>query len=636
MTEISSSARPYIDARWILDHLVERDAFEPVPHPSRARERWEKLASSYGNVYIDWADAHMDYDWPAVRASHTMAYGRHADRMATEGPYFERRMALQYFVMAECLTWQGKYLDKIIDGIWAICEETYWCLPPHMGAGDRRLLPDVSDPIVDLFASYTGQQLAWTVWLLKGQLNAVSPEVCRQVHRKVRYFVLDAIINHPCPWQALDPKVRLNNWTPWICATYLSSAWILEDRRQQFEHAISTVCHALNVFIDQQYDDGGCDEGVMYWEQAAGALYECLDQLAGMTDDDTLRFAEHPLIVNLARYPQVMHIAGQEFVCFADGRAWCDHLPGYWIHKWAEDLGDASLAAFGRELAQIQRPIGWQPLQNFYRQIQRPFCYDRMFEAAHSSKGQTQTDHWLPDLQVMTARQSPVSGKGWHVSAKGGHNDESHNHNDIGQFVVYRDGRPLLIDLGVETYTGKTFSDQRYDIFTMQSQWHNLPTFGQAVQLPGKSYAAGDCHWQTQNGVTTFHLDIAGAYDPQAHLRYCRRTIVLDRNQDVVQLSDAYDLARDQGPVMLSLITASDVRVDGQQLYLTSVPLPHHRQSAAAIITCEGVAFDAIEVEDKPITDPIMSGIWGDVVHRIKLTTNAVQNGQWQLTIRPA
>src|SRR2546430_9673482 len=38
-------------------------------------------------------------------------------------------------------------------------------------------------------------------------------------------------------------------------------------------------------------------------------------------------------------------------------------------------------------------------------------------------------------------------------SAWGGHNAQSHNHNDVGNFIVYGDGRPVLIDLGVETYS---------------------------------------------------------------------------------------------------------------------------------------------------------------------------------------
>ncbi len=84
------------------------------------------------------------------------------------------------------------------------------------------------------------------------------------------------------------------------------------------------------------------------------------------------------------------------------------------------------------------------------------------------------------------------SARGLTVAAKGGHNDESHNHNDVGEFVVYCDGKPLLIDAGVETYSRKTFSPQRYEIWTMQSAYHNLPTIDGVQQAPGAAFAARD------------------------------------------------------------------------------------------------------------------------------------------------
>ena len=76
----------------------------------------------------------------------------------------------------------------------------------------------------------------------------------------------------------------------------------------------------------------------------------------------------------------------------------------------------------------------------------------------------------------MAARSKDGSAEGLYLAAQGGHNAESHNHNDVGNFIVYADGQPAIIDVGVETYTAKTFSSQRYEIWTMQSAYHNLPS----------------------------------------------------------------------------------------------------------------------------------------------------------------
>ena len=46
----------------------------------------------------------------------------------------------------------------------------------------------------------------------------------------------------------------------------------------------------------------------------------------------------------------------------------------------------------------------------------------------------------------------------------------------MGNVVVFVDGKPVIVDAGVETYTRKTFSAERYTIWTMQSAYHTLPT----------------------------------------------------------------------------------------------------------------------------------------------------------------
>ncbi len=78
---------------------------------------------------------------------------------------------LTAFLLAECLENRGRYLERIADGIWLICEESTWCVPAHVnfqrsGVG----LPDVREPVLDLFAAETAAALAWTVYLLAGAL----------------------------------------------------------------------------------------------------------------------------------------------------------------------------------------------------------------------------------------------------------------------------------------------------------------------------------------------------------------------------------------------------------------------------------------------------------------------------------
>ena len=71
----------------------------------------------------------------------------------------------------------GKYLDQIANGIWLICEESFWGVPAHLYIQKADLgLPDPRDPIVDLFAAQTAALVATAVYLLGDTLDKVLKE----------------------------------------------------------------------------------------------------------------------------------------------------------------------------------------------------------------------------------------------------------------------------------------------------------------------------------------------------------------------------------------------------------------------------------------------------------------------------
>ena len=79
--------------------------------------------------------------------------------------------------------------------------------------------------------------------------------------------------------------------------------------------------------------------------------------------------------------------------------------------------------------------------------------------------------HYLSGIEVLTARSAADTTKGLFLAAKGGHNGESHNHNDVGNYIIYVNGDAAICDAGVETYSRKTFSEERYTIWAMQSRY---------------------------------------------------------------------------------------------------------------------------------------------------------------------
>ena len=92
-------------------------------------------------------------------------------------------------------------------------------------------------------------------------------------------------------------------------------------------------------------------------------------------------------------------------------------------------------------------------------------------------------DAYLENSQIMVA-----SNQDWFLAAKGGNNAESHNHNDIGNFIVYHQQKPVVIDLGRDTYTSQSFSNRRFELMNCRSAYHNVPMINGLEQKDGKQY----------------------------------------------------------------------------------------------------------------------------------------------------
>jgi len=107
---------------------------------------------------------------------------------------------------------------------------------------------------------------------------------------------------------------------------------------------------------------------------------------------------------------------------------------------------------------------------------------------------------------------------------------------------MYYDGKPCLIDLGREEYVAKTFSSRRYEIWTMQSGYHNLPVINGTDQMQGANYKAKNSTFTASPKSATFKTEIAGAYPEGAKVKSWVRSYTLNRGKSFV-ISDKYELS---------------------------------------------------------------------------------------------
>ncbi len=595
------------------------------PYPTiQDRAEWEAVPQEIRAGFIREAQQYLGTTWERIPATVTLQYIRDGNRSHYDALNTRQREKLATLVFAEVFENQGRFLDEIADGIWAICEQTFWGSTAHLGmqrAGNG--LPDVTEPIVDLFAAETGALLAWTDYLLGERLDKVSPLLRKRIRAEVdRRVLTPASQRDDFWWMGFGERKNVNNWNPWINSNWLAAVLLLEADPPRRTASVYKIMRSLDNFTNIYPDDGASDEGPGYWGRAGASLFDNLELLRSATNG-TIDIYRAPLVRNMGQYIYRVYIKDQYFVPMGDASAKITP-DAELVYQYGKRIGDPLMQGFGALLAQRRGP--YQPGSSSPGRILPALFVAREIATAQDSEPLLGSV-WLADLQLMAARSTPNSGVGLYVAAWGGHNAQSHNHNDVGNFIVYGDGKPVLIDLGVETYSAKTFSSQRYEIWTMQSAYHNLPTINGVMQAAGREFQAQAVSFNETANRVTFSADIASAYPAEAAVLRWQRRVTLDRRAPAVELEDRYELKQWKEPVRLNLMTPLSVD--------TSQPGAVHLGGRYVL------TFDAHELhataEQIPISDEHLRSVWGDRVERLVLTTQGTAlRGGYRVMLREA
>lgn len=611
------------DVNRVAGALLPRNRWAHFPR-WRDRARWEQLDAEARRSLVEAGEQHAGQPWPVLPASVFLDYKRDGNRSRYEGLRNARRGRLQDLVFAELAEGRGRFFDEIVNGVWATCEETYWGVPAHVGVQKAGTgLPDVEEPTVDLFAADTAATLSWIHYLMAEKLDEASPLVSKRIVHDVQAKVLTpCYVRNDFWWMGFGQDRAMNNWTPWICSNWLTAALLVESDERRRAESVQKAMRSIDRFLDGYHDDGGCDEGPSYWGHAGGSLFECLELLhsasAGKMD-----FFGLPLVGEIGRYIYRAHIGGDWYMNFADASPRIQ-VYGELIYRYGKRIKDEKLVAqggFGATTRGGRRASG-----SLARTMDALMLEGEMARAPKTAP--LVGDVWLNGTQVFVARQKEGASEGLYVAAQGGHNAESHNHNDVGNFIVFASGKPVLVDAGVETYTAKTFSSRRYEIWTMRSSYHNLPTVNGVEQAAGRRFEALDCRARAGEKAE-FSLNIAKAYPAEAGIGEWRRTIGLDRGQRKAAVVDEARFTGSSNRVEFTLMTPCAVEVKQPGL----LALDGGTGVGGRAVVRHDPAL-AVKVEEIKITDARLKPIWGEKLCRILLSaTGVAASGRWAVEI---
>lgn len=601
-----------------LEHLiVSRDDWRPFPTIDDPAEL-NQIPEHVQQAYIRQGEEHLDAKWERLPATVFLEYVRTGNRSNYQELRNARRDRLAHLVLAELFEREGRFIDQIVNGIWAISEESFWGVPAHLGLQEEgEGLPDVTEPVVDLFAAESAVLLAWTHYLLKPTLDEVDPLIAERIEHEVDRRILTPYLERRdwwwmgFTWRQGEREKPVNNWNPWINSNVLATALLLEDDSERRLELIYKAMDSIDTFIEPYPSDGGCDEGPSYWNRAGASLFDALDWLY-RASNGAIDIYDQPLIRKMGQYIYRVYISEPYFINFADASAKM-HPNASIVYRYGRAIDDDTMAGFGAFIAEAtDYDSGVLPgTSNLARVLPALFSLNEMMD--YPSSEPLVRDAWFPDLQVMAARSEGGTAEGFYVAAKGGHNDESHNHNDVGNFIVYHDGRPVLIDAGRQIYTAQTFSSRRYELWNNQSAYHNVPTINDVMQQPGRRYAATDVNYEASDERAVFSLDLAGAYPDSARVERWHRTITLQRGERVTVQED-YALESVVEPPAIHYLTPLQVEASGDG----RVRLREVETGTAFTLRYDAEQFEP-RVETIVLEDAHMRSNWGNELRRITL-----------------
>ena len=597
--------------------LLGVDEWHPYPKYGE-NNGWDRFPEDLRKTHISLGEQQLGKPWTFLPATVFLEFQRTGNRSNYESLASSRRGQLSKLVLAEIFEQKQRFIDDIVNGVWAICEETYWGLPAHLSLQKAGFgLPDVIEPTVDLVAAETANLLAWTYYFLGEELDKVSPLVSQRIEYEIDRRILTPNFTRDDFWWMGFEGNHINNWNPWVNSNWLTCVLLIEKDKDRRDRAVYKIMKSLDKFIGIYPQDGGCDEGPAYWPRAGGSLFDCLDLLASASNNK-INIFDDPLIKNIAAFIYRAYINKSYFINFADAPPRVSVEPAH-IYRFGKSINDSTMMRFAGFCANYQsNGKGYSPRS--YGRLNRhlPALFVTQEVNAIQPREPNIKDFWLSDIQVMGARSKDNSNKGFYLAAKGGHNAESHNHNDVGNFIVYYDGEPLLIDAGSAVYTKTTFSDQRYTLWFTQSGYHNLPLLNGVMQKNGREFAVANARYHADDDKAWFFADIAGAYPDSAQIKKWERKIILVRDKQI-RLEEEYEFQQVLQPIVLNFMTANKPFVSETDKGKISIAAKDNQNSGKGFtLHYDHKKFD-VNIEPKKLTDSRMRNSWGETLYSIRL-----------------
>lgn len=586
---------------------------EWVQYPSyKDREGWSRFLGEYKDEIIKNGELLLGYTWKVVKATDYLEFERSGNREIMERPFDDNNQAIVKLMLAELAEGKGRFINQLINGVFHTCEMTSWALSAHLVTQPtHRALPTPTYPLIDLTAGDLGALLSWVYYFMHEEFDKIDPEISRRLYRELDERIMKPYLNNDSFWWlATNYKGQMvNNWNPWCNSNCLMTFMLLEKDADRLSRAVFRSMQSVDKFLNYVHSDGACEEGPSYWGHASGKCLDYLVLLNRITGGKVSIF-DNPQIKAMGEYIARSYVGNGWVVNFADASAKGGGDP-YLIYRY----GKAVRSDIMKQFASMQHKGSKLSFKgrDLFRILEAFLVEDELCAYQEVYTGVPYT--WYPETEFCYVRNKKAF-----LAAKGGYNDESHNHNDAGSFSLWVNNTPVIIDAGVGTYTRQTFSSERYTIWTMQSNYHNLPMINGVPQKYGRQYKATEVK-ATKN---SFSANIATAYPDEAGVKKWIRSYTM--RSGALVISDRFELNEIKKENVINFLSWGDIIIKDGVIEISV-------NGVEGTLKYDSKRFE-VEKECVKLTDKKLSSVWGPEVYRLSfIAKEKEQKGCYTFTI---
>lgn len=455
--------------------------------------------NDYNRAYFEEvkAEAEKLYDEPirSLTYSTYKIYGETGSREEYEQEYMLHRKMLCAFT-AMVITEQGdKWMDKLCDAIWAVCDEFTWVLPAHILA-HQNTPETIATGRVDLFAGESAIALSEIYHILGDRL----PQIIRQ---RIEHELERRIIK---PYVEMKQKFGVSNWSG-VCGCGVTAALVYMGKDKEFAEIKEHLMGNLKDFLDSFPDDGCCLEGSLYWFYGFSHFVFAAELLRQYTKGE-IDYFENEKVKRIAYFANNMYLEDNYCISFADAP-----------HTYDFDLGIMSFLAKKYDGITVPPLKYAAKFSNDARYRFGPFIRN-LYWACELDVAEKKTGCYYYDKSEWYINRK----NSYIFAAKAGYNQEPHNHNDVGSFLVFADGEFIIDDIGWERYVADYFGPNRYKHIAPASRSHCVPLVNGTEQPEGRKYEGV----VTEVGENTFAFDYEKAYNVPELEKLSRRFELTD------------------------------------------------------------------------------------------------------------